>query len=244
MQGLTDGTVVPVFGVRHDGGQRHARRSRATHQRQRETPFLVKLDGRGDLHGRAAWQIARPFLRQIEQRPHRPRPLARPERGRHRHLAIRHFAQGAAVLARHPDRMRPRFREAGFVEDQNAAAFRDHRPQAAPDDLRVPRRMGDEVLEGLIRRGIADPLEHRRHRLARAVAQQTVDVLAQRHVLGTMAEAVLELIQPPRQSSQQRPRVPVEHCGAAYSYSWNRTMSSNLITRGFPRESHDLTKSY
>ena len=91
-----------------------------------------------------------------------------------------------------------------------------HRPQPAPHDLGVPRRMRDEVLKRLIRRRLADAREHRRHRLARAVAQQPVDVLAQRHVLRAMTEAVLELIQPPRQPSQQRPRVPIEHCGAAY----------------------------
>ena len=71
-----------------------------------------------------------------------------------------------------------------------------------------------------------------------------VDILAQRHVLRAMAEAVLELIQPPRQSSQQRPRVPIEHCGAAYRNQRNCTMSSILITRGFLRESDDVTKSY
>jgi len=59
-----------------------------------------------------------------------------------------------------------------------------------------------------------------------------------------MTEAVLELIQPTRQPSQQRPRVPVEHRAAAYSHSVNRTMSSISITHGFPRESYDLTKSY
>jgi glucose/arabinose dehydrogenase len=72
---------------------------------------------------------------------------------------------------------------------------------ALPQDLGLPRGMGDEVLEGLIGGRLADPLEHRRHRLARAVAQQPVDVLAQRHVLRAMTEAVLELIQPSRQAS-------------------------------------------
>ena len=118
------------------------------------------------------------------------------------------------------------------------------RPQPPPDHLGLPRRMRDEVLKGLIRRRLADPLEHRRHRLARAVAQQAIDILPQRHVLRAMAEAVLELIQPPRQSSQQRPRVPIEHWAAAYRTRENCTMSSIVITRGFPRESDEVTKSY
>ena len=116
-----------------------------------------------------------------------------------------------------------------------------HRPQSPPHDLGLPRRMRDEVLEGLIRRRLADPRQHRRHRLARAVAQQAVDVLPQRHVLRPMTEAVLELIQPARQATQQRPRVPIEHRAAAYRNRANSTMSSIVITRQIRNVSDDLT---
>jgi hypothetical protein len=104
--------------------------------------------------------------------------------------------------------------------------------------------MRNEVLERLVRGRLAHARQHRGHRFARTVAQQAVDVLPQRHVLGAMTEAVFELIQPSRQPSQQRPRVAIEHRAAAYRTSRIRTMSSIAITRGFLRESHDLTKSY
>ena len=91
-------------------------------------------------------------------------------------------------------------------------ALRDHAPQPPPHDLGIPRRVRDEVLERLVGGRLGDPLEHGRHRLARAVAEQPVDILAQRHVLRAMAEAVLELIQPAGQPSQKRPRVLIEHC--------------------------------
>ena len=244
MQHLADRPVVAVFGVGDHRRQGQAGRSRPAHQRQGEAPLLLKHDGHGNPGRGPSPRIARPRLGQIEQRPHRPRALFHPERGGDRDLAIRHLAERAAVLARRPDRMGTRLGETRFVENQDARALGQARPQPAPHHFGVPRRVRDEMLKRLIRRRLADAGEHRRHRLARTVAQQPVDVLAQRHVLRAMTEAVLELIQPPRQSSQQRPRVPVEHCGAAYSYSRNRTMSSNLITRGFPRESYDLTKSY
>src|SRR4029453_17582231 len=108
----------------------------------------------------------------------------------------------------------------------------------------VPRRVRDEVLKGLIRRRLADPLEHRRPRLARAVAQQAVDILSQRHMLRAMAEAVLELIHPARQASQQCGRVLIEHCAAAYVKRKICTMPSKVITRTFTKQFNDLTKSY
>jgi hypothetical protein len=64
------------------------------------------------------------------------------------------------------------------------------------------------------------------------------------HVLRAMTEALFEVIQPMRQSSQQRPRVPIEHWRAGYRQSMNRTMSSIQITHAFLRESDDVTKSY
>src|SRR5207237_3706840 len=142
-----------------------------------------------------------------------------------------------AVLTRSSHRMGARLRKTRLVEDQNARALGYFRPQPAPDDFGLPRGVRDEMLKRLIGRRLADPSQHRRHRLARAVAQQPVDVLAQRRMLRTMTEAVLELIQPPRQASQHRPRVPIEHWASAYSHSANSTMSSIPITRGFPRES-------
>ena len=234
MQRLADRGVVAVFGIGDHGRQRHAGRPRPADQRQGQAPLFLKPDGRRDLSRRAPGAVGRPRLRQIQQRAHRPRPLPRPERGGDGHLAIGHLAEGAAVLPRHADRMRAGFGEARFVEDQNPRARRDHAPQTPPDRLGIPRRMRDEVLERLVRRRLADPLEHRRHRLARAVAEQPLDILPQRHVLRAMAKAVLELIEPPGQSPQQRPRGLVEHCASAYRNPAKSTMSSIVITRQIP----------
>ena len=244
MQHLAHRPVVAVFGVGDHGGQGQAGRPCAAHQRQGEAPLLLKHQAHRDPRFGAPHQIARPAFGHIEQGPQRPRALSRPQRGGDRDLAIRDLAQRAAVLARRPHRMRTRFGEARFVEDQNAGALGQSRPQPTPDRLGVPRRVRDEVLKRLIGRRLADARQHRGHRLAGAVAQQPVDILAQRHVLRAMTEAVLELIQPSRQSAQQRPRVPIEHCGAAYRQSVNRTMSSIQITHRFLRESDDVTKSY
>jgi hypothetical protein len=63
-------------------------------------------------------------------------------------------------------------------------------------------------------------------------------------VLRMMAEAVCELIQPSRQSPQQRRRVPIEHRGAAYANRKICTMTSKVITREFTKQFNDLTKSY
>ena len=140
--------------------------------------------------------------------------------------------------------MRARLREARFVEDQDAGPLGTYRPKPTPDRFGIPRRMRDEVLERLIRRRLADTRQHRRHRLADAVAQQAVDILPQRYVLRPVAEAVLELIQPPCQSPQQRGRVPIEHRTAAYAKERICTMPSKVITRRFLREPGEVTKSY
>ena len=221
MQQLPDRPVVAVFGVGDHRRQGEAGRARSAHQRQGEAPLLLKHDGHGNPSRGPSHRIARPRLGQIEQRSHWPRSLVDPERSGDRDLAIRHLAEGAAGPARRPNRMGTRLGETRFVENQDTRALGQARSQPAPHPFGVPRRVRDEMLKRLIRRRLADAGEHRRHRLARTVAQQPVDVLAQRHVLRAMTEAVLELIQPPRQSSQQRPRLSVEHCGAAYSYSWN-----------------------
>ena len=244
VQRLADGAVVPIFGVGHDRGQRQPGGSTAAHERQRQSPLFLKQQRRGNPRRGAPRQIADPRLGQIQQGAEGPRPTAGPQRRRHGDLAIGDLAQRAAVLARHADRMRARFRKARFVEDQDARALGQHRPQPTPHDLGVPRRVRDEMLEGLVRRRFADARQHRRHRLARAVAQQPVDILAQGHVLGAMPEALLEVIQPMRQASQQRPRVPIEHRVAAYRQSPKGTMSSIQITRGFLPESCEVTKSY
>ena len=73
MQRLPDRPVVPVFGIGDDGRQRHAGRARQAHQRQGESPFLLKDDRRGNPRRGAPRRIARPRLGQIQH----ARPSAR-----------------------------------------------------------------------------------------------------------------------------------------------------------------------
>jgi hypothetical protein len=54
---------------------------------------------------------------------------------------------------------------------------------------------------------------------------------------------VLELIEPPRQSTQKRPRLIVEPAASAYPEARTRTVSSIVTTREFTVEFCDLTKS-
>ena len=58
------------------------------------------------------------------------------------------------------------------------------RAQPLPQDLGIPRGMGDEVLEGLIGGRLAESARASPPSTCRALfAQQPVDVLPQRHVL-------------------------------------------------------------
>ena len=80
-----------------------------------------------------------PLLGQIQLRPEKPAPDTGPQRDGRRDLAIRDFAERATVLPNRADRVWPLFRKAGPVEDQDAAAFRNHRAQSTPDLRRRPR---------------------------------------------------------------------------------------------------------
>jgi hypothetical protein len=80
MQGLSDRPVVAVFGIGDHGGQGQTGRPLATHQRQRETPLLLKDDGHWNPRRGAAGLIARPCRGQIEQRADRWRDSTRTRR--------------------------------------------------------------------------------------------------------------------------------------------------------------------
>ena len=111
------------------------------------------------------------------------------------------------------------FGEARAVDDHQACALGQDRPQASPDLVGPSRGIGDEVLERLVGPGFSDARQHRFHRLARAVAEQPLDVAAQRHVLGAMPEALFEGLEPPHQAAQLRNSATVGHCRAAYRMS-------------------------
>ena len=107
-------------------------------------------------------------------------------------------------------------RNARAVDDQQAFALGQDRPQPSPDLVGTPRRIGDEMLNRLVGPGLGDARQHRFHRLARAVAEQPLHVPAQRHLLGAMPEALLEGFEPPHEAAQLGNSATVGHCRAAY----------------------------
>src|SRR5262249_33865016 len=141
-----------------------------------------------------------------------------------RDLAIRNLAERATVLPNRAHRVRPLFGETGAVENQDAAALRNHSAQAAPHRRRIPRRERDEVLEGLVGDRLGDARQHRLHRLAVAVAEDALNVGAQRHQLRTVPKAALELLQPPNQALDARGRRLVDHRAAPYQTLATSTM--------------------
>ena len=98
---------------------------------------------------------------------------------RHGNLAIILFAQLAAVLARHADRVGSFLGKAGVVEDPGGdravpGQCGQHLLAHGGEHGRiVPRRLGDEVMQGLVQAGNMGRVEARRHRLdALALAGQ------------------------------------------------------------------------
>jgi hypothetical protein len=73
-----------------------------------------------------------------------------PQRGGHRDLTIREFAQRAAILSRHADGMRALLRETRFVEDENPTALGQDGTQTTPDGIGVPGSVRDEMLQRLV----------------------------------------------------------------------------------------------
>ena len=102
----------------------------------------------------------------------------------------------ARVLALHPDGRRALFRKAGVVNDEHPASIRHTRQKTPPHRCHLPRRMGDEVLKRLIAARVVNPREHRAHRLAGAVTEQTEEVASKRATLRHVTEAVFERLQP------------------------------------------------
>lgn len=242
MQGRTKRRDIPELGIGKDGGQGQPRGSRLSQQAQGHPPLFLKAN-RG-WNSRLLPRVGRqPLLGQIQGRAETPAPEAGPQRSGDRHLAIRDFAERATVLPGHADRRGALLRKAGAIEDQHASPLGQYGAQAPPDAIRIPWRMGDEVLKGLIRDRFGDARQHRLHRLAVAVAEHALHIRPQRQQLRAMAKAALELLQPSNQSLQARRRREIDQCAADYRIREKSTMSSNAITRDFAPEINDLTKS-
>ena len=185
---------------------------------QRELPLRLPADT-GRNAGARALRWRQPRLGEIQRRAQHPRLCPRPQRDRHRRLAVGDFPQRAAVLPRHADRVRPLLRKARAVENEDARAIGNRGAQVSPHGVGRPRRIGDEMLKRLIRARIADALQHRAHRFAAAVAQQPEQVAAKRAALRHVREAHLERLEPSAQAIEPRRRTAREsrqHRAAAY----------------------------
>ena len=231
MQGGAQRGDIAKFRIAEDRRDREARRAHLPQQRERLAPLFLKDDA-----GRNAG--ARP-LRPASATPWAdtaaPRETSRGRRSTTRRSS--RLGNSRFCRARHryrrdrADRVWPLFRKAGAVEDQDAAAFRNHRAQPTPHLPGVPGRMRNEVLERLIGDRLGDPRQHRLHRLPLAVAEHPLDVRAQGHQLRAMPEAALELLEPAHEALDARGRRVVDHRAAPYQTMTKSTMSSIQITR-------------
>ena len=179
---------------------------------------------------RARWRCVgrQPGVRQIQTGADHPGPRPRPQGGRHRDLAIGDLAERAAVLAGHTNGGRPLLRKAGTVENQHPVPIGNRGAHATPHWRGRPRRVGDEMLEGLIRPGIADARQHGAHRFAPTVAQQPEQISAERTPLRDVIETVLERLEPAAQSVQPHRRIARQHRRAAYR---NRGTSTSPLSQ-------------
>ena len=91
---------------------------------QGDTPFLAKAQALGYPRLGPPRGIGEPVFRQVELEAEGPGELRAEQHRGHGHLAIGDFAERAAILPLHPDRVFPLLREAGVVEGQNAAPHR------------------------------------------------------------------------------------------------------------------------
>ncbi len=215
-------------------------------QCERELPLRQAADMRRNA-GACPLGGRQPGLGEVQRGAQHPRLGPRPQGPRHGGLAVGDLAERAAVLPRHADRVRALLGKAGAIENEDARAIGNRGAQLPPHGLGRPRRIGNEMLERLIRARIADALEHRTHRLAPTVAQQPEQVATEGAALGDVREAHFERLEPGAQAIEPRRRVgrqSRQHWDAAYRTRRKSTMSSNVITRGFSKESDDLTKSY
>ena len=216
---------VAILRVRQHARHGEAARARLAEQGQRQAPFLLKADAGRNPRALPGGR-RQPCRGQVERRPEQVAAYPGPQCRRDRDLTVGDLPQGPAVLAAHPNGVWPLLGKARAVDDQQPGAFGQHRPQAAPDLLGVPRGVGDEVLERLIGPGLGDPRQHRLHRFACAVAEQPLNVPAQRQVLRAMSDALLEGFEPPHQAEQLGNSATVGHYRAGYRTSRKSTMSS------------------
>ena len=225
MQGGAQRSDIPKFRIAEDRRDREARRAHLPQQRQRLAPLFLKDDAGWNARARPLLR-RQPLLGQIQLRPETPAADAGPQRHGRRDLAIRDLAKRATVLTDRADRVGTLFRKTRAVENQDTAPFWNHRAQSTPDLRRVPGRVRNEMLEGLIGDGLGHSRQHRLHRLPLAVAEDALDVGPQRHQLRPMPETALEALEPAHKALDARRRCMVDHRAAPYQTTVKSTMSS------------------
>jgi hypothetical protein len=149
MQRAAHGGVVADFRIPEHRGDLKPGRADLPQQRERQAPFLLEPQARGN--PRAFARLGRqPLLGHGQRRAQHPGAHAGPQRHGHRDLAVGDVAQ-RAVLPRHGDRASALLGKTRPVENDDTREFGNRRPELPPEAIGVPRRMGDEVLELLIR---------------------------------------------------------------------------------------------
>jgi hypothetical protein len=241
MQQATKHAIVAKFRVGQHPSDGDATRPDLPQQRQRLAPLFLKRDRRRDARARPR-RGGDPRLGQVQRAAEQIGAGPGPQRGGDGHLAIGDLPQRSAVLTRHADRVHPLFGETRAIDDHQTFAFGNPRAQATPDRVGTPRRIGDEMLEGLVRARVGDARQHRFHGFARAVAEQPLHVPSEGEHLRAMAEAHVEGFEPRHQPTQLQHRAAIRHGSAEYQTPRTSTMSSNSITPAITSQPTDLTK--
>jgi hypothetical protein len=165
----------PIGGIGDHGLQREAGREHRPYVGDSEAPLLAKRQRTRYVRLRAMI-VVHPHLREVQLHRRQPGHRAGNQRRRHGDLTIGNLAERAAVLPLHADRRGALLRQAGVVDRQDPGPDRNRFAEPSPERTHLPGRMRDEVLQALIRAGIAQPAMHRLHRFPAAVVQQPLQV--------------------------------------------------------------------
>ena len=135
------------------GDQEARRRER---QRRRQLRLGLKRNLVWDLGLAAPRRVGTPLLGQVEREAQGHRaPLAHRVHA-HRDLAVADLAQGTGVLPLHPGGVGAVLWDAGVVDDPGRKVKLGSHPlgAGAQEQIRVPGRVGQELLHGLIAGGV------------------------------------------------------------------------------------------